>query len=53
MVSFYALSVQLSVSAGQLSCDRKYKEIGVKIWYRELLALHRIPAGILHAWNHC
>ena len=21
-------------------------------WYGEWLALHRIPAGILHAWNH-
>ena len=25
---------------------------GSKSGYREMLALHRIPASILHAWNH-
>ena len=43
MVSFY---VQISVL---VSC---LLHKGLKIWYGEWLALHRIPAGILHAWNH-
>ena len=52
-VSFYALSVVFC--AGQSSCDRKtgnQHHKGLEIWYREWLALHWIPGGILHAWNH-
>ena len=47
MVSFYALSVQFPV-LGQLSCDRKtgnQLHKGLKVWYKEWLALHQILAG--------
>ena len=44
------LWAQIDFCTGQFSYDQEI--CGLKIWYGEWLAFHRIPAGILHPWNH-